>query len=73
MGKQLYSCLETLERDQQIHEELRNQSYEVVEIQFGQLTDPEAMRQHVFKIGRFLLGRDAAQRLRSDDCWIGSS
>jgi hypothetical protein len=30
------------------------------------------MQQHFFKIGRFLLGRDAAQRLKSDRAWFGA-
>ncbi|MEQ1948806.1 MAG: DEAD/DEAH box helicase [Bryobacteraceae bacterium] len=72
MGKHLHGRPETRERDREIREELRNQAYEVVEIQFGQLTDPEAMQQHFFKIGRFLLGRDAAQRLKSDRAWFGT-
>jgi len=44
----------------------------VVEIHFGQLTDPDAMRVHFFRIGRFLLGKDAAQRIRDDSSWYSS-
>ena len=70
MGKYLHGRPETRARDQEIREELRNQGYEVVEIQFGQLTDPEAMQQHFFKIGRFLLGRESAQKLKTDRAWF---
>ena len=61
-GPHLHGRTETRDRDRDIREGLRNRGYEVVEIQFGQLTDPDAMRQHFFRIGRFLLGKDAAQR-----------
>jgi hypothetical protein len=73
MAGHLHGRPETQRRDREIREELRNQSYEVVEIPFGQLTDPDAMRQHFFKIGRFLLGRTEAQRLKNDDTWFNSS
>jgi hypothetical protein len=73
MSGHLHGRPETQERDRQIREELRSQSYEVIEIQYGQLTDPEAMRQHFFKIGRFLLGRNEALRLKNDTTWFSSS
>jgi hypothetical protein len=69
MGRHLHGRPETRDRDRDIREGLRNRGYEVVEIQFGQLTDPDAMRQHFFRIGRFLLGKDAAQRIRDDSSW----
>jgi len=46
----------TRNRDLEIREALRNHGYEVVEIQFGQLTDPDAMRQCFFRIGSFFVG-----------------
>jgi hypothetical protein len=72
MGRHLHGRPETRDRDRDIREGLRNRGYEVVEIQFGQLTDPDAMRQHFFRVGRFLLGRDAAQRIRDDSSWYSS-
>lgn len=69
MGRQLHGRPETRDKDRDTREELRNRGYEVVEIPFGQLTDPDAMRQHFFRIGRFLLGKDAAQRIRDDSSW----
>jgi len=71
MSARLHGALETQQRDREIREELRSQGYEVIEIQFGQLSDPGAMRQHFFKIGRFLLGRNEAQRLKDSDSWFG--
>ncbi len=46
MAGHLHGRPETQKRDREIREELRNQGYDVIEIQFGQLSDPEAMRQH---------------------------
>ena len=69
MSGYLHGDPEKHEKDRQVREELRNRGYEVVEIQFGQLTDPDAMRRHFFRIGRFLLGKDAAQRIRDDFSW----
>jgi hypothetical protein len=73
MAGHLHGRPETKQRDREIREELRNQGYEVIEIPFGQLTDPGAMGQHFFKIGRFLLGRQEAQRLKSDVTWFSES
>ena len=73
MAGHLHGRPETRQRDRVIREELRNQGYEVIEIPFGQLTDPAAMGQHFFKIGRFLLGRHEAQRFRADVSWFSES
>lgn len=70
MGQHLHGRPETQRRDREIREELRNEGYEVIEIQFGQLSDPDAMRGHFFRLGRLLLGREAAQRLRQDGGWF---
>jgi hypothetical protein len=72
MGRHLHGRPETRDKDRDIRQELRNRGYEVVEVQFGQLTDPDAMRQHFFRVGRFLLGKDAAQRIRDDSSWYTS-
>lgn len=73
MAGHLHGRAETRQRDREIREELRNQDYEVVEIPFGNLTDPSAMRHHFFKIGRFLLGRFEAQRFKNDDTWFNGT
>jgi hypothetical protein len=69
MSRHLHGNPATHDKDREVREELRNRGYEVVEIQFGQLNDPDAMRQHFFRIGRFLLGKDAAQRIRDTSSW----
>ena len=73
MSGHLHGRPETRDKDRQVREELRNRGFEVVEIPFGQLTDPNAMRQHFFRIGRFLLGKEAAQRIRDASSWYESS
>lgn len=70
MSGHLHGRPDTQKRDREIREELRNQGYEVVEIQFGQLVDRGAMQQHFYKIGRFLLGRNEAQRLKDNQAWF---
>ncbi len=70
MSGQLHGNEDTRRRDRQIREELRSRFYEVIEIPFGNLTDREAMRRHFFRLGRILLGRDSANRLRDDASWF---
>ena len=69
MAAHLHGNPRTRERDQNIREELRNRGYEVIEITFGQLTDPGAMRQRFARIGRLLLGREEARRIQQDESW----
>ena len=61
----------TLRRDRQIREELRHRGYEVFEIPFGHLTDRGAMARHFYRLGRIMLGRESADRLRTDPGWFG--
>jgi hypothetical protein len=70
MSKTLHGDPARRQRDRQTREELRNRSYEVVEITYTQLFDRDAMRQHFFRIGRFLLGKERAQQLRQDTGWF---
>jgi hypothetical protein len=71
MSVHLHGNQETRLKDRELRGDLRNKGYEVVEIQFGQLTDADAMGQHFFRVGRFLLGKSAAQRVRDDMSWYG--
>jgi hypothetical protein len=54
----------TQRRDREVREELRNRGYEVFEIPFGNLTDQLAIQRHFYRLGRILLGKDQAQRVR---------
>jgi hypothetical protein len=42
----------------------------VIEIPYGHLSDRQAMRGHFYRLGRFLLGRDNAARIREDLAWF---
>lgn len=62
----------TQRRDREIREELRHRGYEVFEIPFGHLSDQAAMVRHFYRLGRILLGRDGAGRLRDEPTWFSS-
>ena len=70
MSRGIHGNPEIQRRDRQIREELRNRGYEVIEITYAQLFDREAMAQHFYRIGRFLVGRDTAKKLREDADWF---
>jgi hypothetical protein len=70
MSRDLHGNPERQKRDRRIREELRNYGYEVVEITYAQLFDRDAMAQHFYRIGRFLLGKDQAKRLREQPDWF---
>ena len=57
-------------RDRAIREELRNRGYEVLEIPFGHLTDRDAMVRHLYRLGRIMLDREQADRLRNAPHWF---
>jgi len=60
----------TRRRDDALRSELRNRAYEVFEIKVGDLTDPQSMRSHFYRIGRSLLGKSRAEALRDDSSWF---
>jgi hypothetical protein len=71
MSRHVHGNPATQRRDREIREELRNRGYEVFEIPFGHLTDRDAMRRHFYRLGRILLGKEAADDLRRGDHWFG--
>lgn len=71
MSRELHGNPERQKRDRRIREELRNRGYEVVEITQAQLFDRDAMAQHFFRIGRLLLGKESARRVKVDLKWFG--
>jgi hypothetical protein len=71
MSHELHGDPARQRQDRRIREELRNRGYEVVEITYGQLSDRDAMSQHSYRIGRFLLGKEPAKRLRDEIDWFG--
>jgi ATP-dependent helicase YprA (DUF1998 family) len=70
MSEHLHGSAETIVRDRQIREQLRSMGFRVLEIPFGHLSDRTAMRGHFYAIGRFLLGREDASRIREDLSWF---
>jgi hypothetical protein len=70
MSSHLHGNAATRRRDREIREELRHRGYEVFEIPFGNLTDRDAMIRHFYRLGRILLGRDEATRLRDEPAWF---
>ena len=70
MSRELHGNPERQLRDRRIREELRNRGYEVIEITNAQLFDRDAMAQHFFRIGRFLLGKEEARRLKDETTWF---
>jgi hypothetical protein len=70
MSEHLHGNPDTAVRDRQIREQLRSHGFRVIEIPFGHVSDRTAMRSHFYAIGRFLLGRDSASRIREDLSWF---
>ena len=66
MSGPIHGNAATQRRDREVREELRHRAYEVFEIPFGNLSDPEAMRRHCYRLGRIVLGKLPA---RSDPSW----
>lgn len=64
MSAHLHGHAQTRQRDRQIREELKAREYLVIEIPYGDLTDPPAMAGHFYQIGRVLLGRSRAAEIR---------
>jgi hypothetical protein len=70
MSGHLHGNAATQRRDREIREELRHRGYEVFEIPFGHLSDRDAMVRHFYRLGRILLGKEEAGRLREDPAWF---
>lgn len=56
MSRHLHGKSETAKRDREIREELRGRFFEVIEIRASQLDDAQAMKRHLSRLGRLLLG-----------------
>ncbi|MDA2923350.1 DEAD/DEAH box helicase [Acidobacteria bacterium AH-259-L09] len=60
----------TRQRDRQIREQLRSQFYEVIEIPYSDLYDRDAMQRNFYRLGRILLGKQQAERIREQSDWF---
>jgi len=70
LSSRLHGNPETQERDRRIRERLRQDGYEVLEIEHSRLSDRPAMAQTFFKLGKVLLGRERAAELRENTYWF---
>ena len=61
---------ETQERDHQIRTHLRNENYQVFEIACSELDDRERVTALFYRLGRLLLDRTAADRIRNGNGWF---
>lgn len=72
MSGHIHGNATTQRRDRELREELRHRGYEVFEIPFGHLSDRDAMVRHFYRLGRILLGKEQAGRLRDEPVWFAT-
>lgn len=70
LSERIHGNPQTEQRDRSIREQLRALGYEVFEIAASDLWDRDRMAGHFFRLGRLLLGRDEARRLRAQADWF---
>ncbi|HPQ40480.1 MAG TPA: helicase-related protein, partial [bacterium] len=70
MSKHIHGNPNTRQKDREIREELRSREYEVFEIPYGDLTDRNAMRLHFYRLGRILMCRSEAIRIKESEDWF---
>ncbi|MAC32072.1 MAG: helicase [Haliea sp.] len=73
MSSHLHGNAQTAANDQQIRAELENTGYAVVTIQYQELYDKTAMRSHMRKIARAVVGRKQAKALEADASWFDAA
>ena len=73
LSRDIHGDPQTQRHDRQIREELRARGYEVLEIAVTELSDRERMRSYFYRLGRLLLDRNEARRLRDDMTWFTSA
>jgi hypothetical protein len=70
LSESVHGNPETQERDQQIRTHLRNENYQVFEIACSELDDRERVTALFYRLGRLLLDRTAADRIRIENGWF---
>jgi len=73
MSAHIHGNAATQRRDREIREELRHRGYEVFEVPFGHLSDRGAMARHFYRLGRILLGKEQAIRVRDEASWFATN
>jgi len=64
---------EAQRRDNRLREQLRNDGYEVIAIPASELTDRTAMAAYFARLARYLIGKDAATKVKDDTSWFMST
>jgi len=72
LSRHIHGNEATRRQDRQIREQLRADDYEVIEIAASDLYDRAKMARHFHKLGRLLLGRSEARRVRDNTEWFTS-
>jgi hypothetical protein len=70
LSESVHGNPETQECDQQIRTHLRNENYQVFEIACSELDDRERVAALFYRLGRLLLDRTAADRIRNENGWF---
>ncbi len=70
MSKHLHGNPRTAAQDRQIRDELRNTDYEVIEIYYQELFDKTAMREHIRRIAKAVVGKTKAKEITANDAWF---
>jgi hypothetical protein len=73
MSKALHGNPATQKRDLAIRETLDNLNYRVITITVSQLSDRAAMANHFFKLGRILIGKAQATKIKDEPHWFVES
>jgi ATP-dependent helicase YprA (DUF1998 family) len=60
----------TAQRDREIRGALGSRGYEVLQIAVSELNDRKAMQSYFFRIGRALVGKEFARKLRDEPLWF---
>ncbi|MBU1023789.1 DUF1998 domain-containing protein, partial [bacterium] len=71
LSEHIHGNPRTQRQDQIIRETLRSKGYEVIEIAASDLDDKGAMTRHFYKLGRILIGKDHAQKVKENQEWFG--
>jgi len=70
LSEHIHGNPQTAAKDRAIREELRARSFEVFEIPATDLDDRDAMARHFYRVGRVLMGKDAARGMREKTDWF---
>ncbi|MEG0557606.1 MAG: DUF1998 domain-containing protein, partial [Comamonas sp.] len=73
MSEHLHGNTQTATQDRQIRDELLNTDYEVVSIQYQDLYDKIAMRTHMRRIAKAVVGKAKAKEVEATDEWFSDS